>query len=60
MKQPQVREPDIIKAALAVSAVVLMWQECDVVDEEKHLDAVEAGAERMLKLVRRFRKEQLA
>ena len=60
MKEPKVRELDIIKSALAVSAVVLLWQECDVTEETKHLDALEDGAGKLLKLVKRFRKEQLA
>jgi hypothetical protein len=59
MRQPKVRELDLIKAALAVSAVVLEWQECEFNDEPKHLDALENGAHRMLTLVKRFRKEQL-
>ena len=59
MHQPKVRELDLVKAALAISAVALEWQECEIKDESKHFDALQNGMERMLKLVKRFRKEQL-
>lgn len=60
MKQPQVRERDIVNGALAISGATLLWQLCDVAEETERLSALESDVEKLLKLVKRFRKEQLA
>jgi len=58
-KNPRVRERDIVNATLAMSAVMLMWRESTIDEETKSLDAVQEEADRLLKLIKQFRQEQL-
>lgn len=60
MKQPQVRERDLVNSALAISAATLYWQDCLIDEDSQRLMDLEVKVGQMLKLVRRFRKEQLA
>lgn len=60
MKPPQVRERDLVNGALLVSSRVLLWQECDVAEEGQKLNELEESVVVLAKLVKRFRKEQLA